>query len=40
MTADADDDVEKEEHSATVGGVVNLYNHYEYQSGGSSENRT
>ena len=31
-------DVEKEEHSSTVGGIASLYNHSGNQSGGSSEN--
>ena len=38
MTAYADKDVEKEEHSSFVGRIVSLYNHSGYQSGGSSEN--
>jgi hypothetical protein len=40
MTADADEDVEKEERSSTVGGIASLYNHSGNQSGGSSENWT
>ena len=40
MTADAGEDVEKEEHSSTVGGVVNWYKHSGNQSGGFSENWT
>jgi hypothetical protein len=38
VTADAGKDVEKEEHSSIVGGIVNLYNHCGNQTGGSSEN--
>ena len=37
MTADAGEDVEKEEHFSTVGGVINKFNHAGNQSGGSSE---
>ena len=33
-------DVEKEEHFSTVGGIVNWNNHSGNQSGGSSENWT
>jgi hypothetical protein len=40
VTADAGEDVEKEEHSSIVGGVANLYNHSRKQSGGSSGNWT
>jgi len=40
VTADAGDDVEKEEHSSTVGGIVSWYNHSGNQFGGSSENWT
>ena len=40
MTADADEDAEKEEHFSTVGGVLNWYNHSGNQSGGSSKNWT
>jgi hypothetical protein len=40
VTADAGEDVEKEEHSSIVGGSVGLYNHSGNQSGGSSENWT
>ena len=40
VTADAGEDVEKEEHSSIVGGTANLYNHSGNQSGGSSENCT
>jgi hypothetical protein len=38
VTADAGEDVEKEEHSSIVGGIASLYNHSEKQSGSSSEN--
>jgi hypothetical protein len=38
VPADAGENVEKEEHSSTAGGIANWYNHSEYQSGGSSEN--
>jgi len=38
VTADAGEDVEKEEHSSTVGGAASWYNHSGSQSGGSSEN--
>jgi len=38
VTADAGQDSEKEEHSSTVGGIVNWYNHSENQFGDSSEN--
>jgi hypothetical protein len=40
VTADAEEDLEKEEHSSIVGGIASLYNHSGNQSGGSSENRT
>jgi hypothetical protein len=40
VTADADEDVENEEHSSIVGGITSLYNHSGNQSGGSSENWT
>jgi hypothetical protein len=39
-TADAGEDVEKEEHSSIVGGIAGLYNHSGNQSGSSSENQT
>jgi hypothetical protein len=39
VTADAGEDMEKEEHSSIVGGIASLYNHRN-QSGGSSENWT
>ena len=38
VTAGAGEDVEKEEHSSTAGGVASWYNHFGNQSGGSSEN--
>jgi hypothetical protein len=38
VTADAGEDVEKEEHSSIVGEIASLYNHSVNQSGGSSEN--
>ena len=37
MTEDVVEDVEKEEHFSTVGGVVNSYNHSGNQSGDSPE---
>jgi hypothetical protein len=40
VTADAVEDVEKEEHSSIAGGIASLYNHSGNQSGGSSENWT
>jgi len=40
VTADAGEDVEKEEYSSIVGGTANWYNHSGNQSGGSSENWT
>ena len=40
VTADAGEDVEKEEHSSIVGGIASLYNHSGNQSGGSSKNWT
>jgi hypothetical protein len=39
VTADAGGDVEKEEHSSTVGGIASVYNHSSNESGGSSEIR-
>jgi hypothetical protein len=39
-TANAGEDMEKEEHSSIVGGIASLYNHSGNQSGGSSENWT
>jgi hypothetical protein len=38
VTADAGEDVEKEEHSSIFGGIASLYNHSGNQSGGSSQN--
>jgi hypothetical protein len=38
VTADAGEDVEKEDHSSIVGGIASLYNHYGSQSGSFSEN--
>jgi hypothetical protein len=35
VTADAGEDVEKEEHSSIVGGIASLYNHPVNQSGGA-----
>jgi hypothetical protein len=35
VTADADEDVEKEEHSFFIVGIVSWYNHPANQSGGS-----
>jgi hypothetical protein len=40
MTADAGEDVEKEEYSSIVGGIASFYNHSGNQSGSSSENWT
>jgi hypothetical protein len=40
VTADAGEDVEKEEHYSTAGGIASLYNHSGSQSGVSSENWT
>jgi hypothetical protein len=40
VTANAGEDVEKEDHSSMVGVIASFYNHYENQSGGSSENWT
>jgi hypothetical protein len=40
VTADAGEDVDKEELSFIVGGIENLYNQSGNQSGGSSENWT
>ena len=36
--AGVDEDVEKEEHSSTAGGIARWYNHSGNQSGSSSEN--
>jgi hypothetical protein len=38
MTADAGEDVEKEEHSSIVGGIASWYKHSGKESGSSSEN--
>jgi hypothetical protein len=38
VTADAGEDVEKEEHSSIVGGIASLYNHSGNQFGSFSEN--
>jgi hypothetical protein len=38
VTADAVENVEKEEHSSIAGGIVNWCNHSANQSGLSSEN--
>jgi hypothetical protein len=38
VKADIGEDVEKEEHSSTDGGIASLYNHSGSQSGGSMEN--
>jgi hypothetical protein len=38
MTADADKEVQKEEHSSIGGGIARWYNHFGNQSGGSPEN--
>jgi hypothetical protein len=40
VTADAGEDVEKEEHFSIAGGIASWYNHSGNQSGGSSENWT
>jgi hypothetical protein len=37
VTADAGEDVEKEEHSSIAGGIASWYNHSGNQVGGSSE---
>jgi hypothetical protein len=37
VTADADEDVEKEEHSSVDGGIANWYKHSGNKSGGSLE---
>jgi hypothetical protein len=37
VTADAGEDVEKEEHSSIAGRIASLYNHSRNQSGVSSE---
>jgi hypothetical protein len=38
VTADAGENVEKEEHSSIAGGTTSWYNHSGNQFGGSSEN--
>jgi hypothetical protein len=38
VTADPDEDVEKEEHSCIVGGIANWYIHSGKNSGSVSEN--
>jgi hypothetical protein len=40
VTADAVEDVDKEEHSSIVGRFKSWYNHSGYQFGGSSESWT
>jgi hypothetical protein len=40
VTADAGEDMEKEEHSSIVGGIASWYNFSGNQSDGSSENWT
>jgi hypothetical protein len=40
VTADAGEDVDKEEDSSTVGGITSWYNQSGNQSAGSSENWT
>ena len=40
VTADAGEDVEKEEHSSIAGGIASWYNHSGNQFGGSSQNWT
>jgi hypothetical protein len=37
VTTHVGEDVEKEEHSSIAGGIANLYNHSENQSGGFSK---
>jgi hypothetical protein len=37
VTADAGEDVEKEEHSSIVGGIASWYNYSGNQSGGNSQ---
>jgi hypothetical protein len=38
VTADAGEDVEKEQYSSIAGGIASWYNHSGNQSGGFSEN--
>jgi hypothetical protein len=40
VTADAGEDVEKEEHFSFAGGIASWYNHFRNQIGGSLENWT
>jgi hypothetical protein len=40
VTGDADEYVEKEDHSSIAGGIASWYNHSGNQSGISSENST
>ena len=40
VTADAGEDMEKEEHSSIAGGIASWYNHSGNQSGSCSENWT
>jgi hypothetical protein len=40
VTADAGEDVEKEEYSSIAGGIASWYSHSGNQFGGSSENWT
>jgi hypothetical protein len=40
VTADAGEDVEKEKHYSTVGGIASWYYHCENKFDGSSENWT
>jgi hypothetical protein len=40
VTADAGEDVEKEEHSSIVGGIASWYNYSGNKFGSSSENWT
>jgi hypothetical protein len=40
VTADAGEDMEREEHSSIVGGVTSWYNHSVNQFGSYSENWT
>jgi hypothetical protein len=38
VTAGSGEDVEKEEHSFSAGGIANWYQHFGTQSGGFSKN--
>jgi hypothetical protein len=38
VTADAGEDMEREEYSSIAGGIESFYNHSGNQSGGTSEN--